>query len=70
MQDQDKNQIKKGGSEMKKLQAKFDKSFVIKHKEEDLKFECQICLTQIENDKETFPLTNCEHIYHEECIKQ
>jgi len=58
--------------ESKKTYAKFDKtdSKVIKHKEEDLKFECQICMTQIENDKETFPLTNCEHIYHEECLKK
>ena len=47
MQDQDINQIKLGGSEMQKPQAKFDKSFIIKHKEEDLKFECQICITQI-----------------------
>ena len=53
--------------ESKKTYAKFDNtdSKVIKHKEEDLKFECQICMSQIENDKETFPLTNCEHIYHE-----
>ena len=52
--------------EMKIIQAKFEAmdSAVIKPREEDLKFECQICMSQIENDNEAFPLINCEHIFH------
>lgn len=58
--------------EMKKLQAKFDAmdAALIKPKEEDLKFECQICMSQIDNDNEAFPLINCQHIFHQECMKQ
>ncbi len=56
---------------MKLLQAKYDAidRQNIKPREEDLKFECQICMSQIEDDKDVFPLLNCEHIYHESCMK-
>ena len=45
-------------------------SSLIKPKEEDIKFECQICISQIDNDRDAFPLINCEHLFHKKCLEQ
>jgi Ring finger domain len=37
-------------------------------KPEDLKFECEVCYEGF-NDQNVFPLANCEHVYHQECMK-
>ena len=44
-------------------------SSLIKPKEEDIKFECQICISQIDNDRDAFPLINCEHLFHKKCLE-
>ena len=45
-------------------------SSIIDLNEEDLKFDCQICLNQIENDKDAFPLINCDHVFHTLCLEK
>ncbi len=46
-----------------------ESSFVNKPKQEEIKIDCQICMSPIENDKDGFPLINCVHIFHKECLE-
>ncbi len=39
-----------------------------KPREEDLKFDCEVCMEPFQ-ESNTFPLSNCEHIFHNQCVK-